>query len=177
MKKYVIVVDMQKDFVTGVLGTKEAQEIVAPMRDYLMDCYADEDTCVFFTQDTHYDNYMETQEGKFLPVPHCIAGTDGWGIVDELNFDNLAVFQKDTFGSTWLLEHLTKQCMIKGYEPESFTFVGVCTDICVVSNALLFKAFFKETPVHVIEALTAGVTPEKKEAALETMRSCQIIID
>ena len=170
--RYLIVVDMQKDFVTGVLGTKEAQQILpavtAKVQDY--------DGKVIFTRDTHQENYMETQEGKYLPVPHCIRGSEGWQLMDSLEelraARNLAVYDKVTFGCPQLAQDL-----VKANEQEPITsieLIGVCTDICVVSNALLIKAHLPEVPMYVDPTCCAGVTPGSHEAALATMRSCQI---
>ena len=171
MARYLIIIDMQKDFVTGALGTNEACDIVLPLGSYARRF----DGKVFFTQDTHHEDYLSTQEGKYLPVEHCIEGSDGWHIVPELEdvFNRAeAVFLKPSFGSLELARELRRR-----YEQgdlDAVELVGVCTDICVVSNALLIKAFLPEVPVSVLSNLCAGVTAEKHEAALETMRSCQI---
>ena len=166
MKKILIVVDMQNDFVNGVLGTKEAQAIVP----YVKKAVEDFDGKVFFTRDTHFDGYMETQEGKKLPVPHCIKGTDGWQIIPELDaLRKTEAVDKITFGSTGLMEILKSEGEI-----ESITFLGVCTDICVISNAMLAKAHFPEVPITVDAAGCAGVTPESHKRALDTMKICQI---
>lgn len=170
MKNVLIVVDMQKDFVDGALGTKEAVAIV----DNVVAKIKDFDGDVIATYDTHGENYMETQEGKKLPVPHCIKGTDGWRLdkkvqeaLDEKGFTEV---YKPTFGSVDLVE------MIRKYDVENtqIQLIGLCTDICVVSNALLLKANFPEMNISVDAACCAGVTPEKHLAALETMSSCQI---
>lgn len=170
--KYLIVVDMQKDFVTGVLGTKEAQQIL-PAVTAKVQAF---DGRVIFTRDTHQDNYMETQEGKYLPVPHCIQGSEGWQLMDPLEelrrAKNLTVYDKVTFGCPELARDLVRA---NEQEPiESIELIGVCTDICVVSNALVIKAHLPEVPVYVDPACCAGVTPEAHQAALATMRSCQI---
>ena len=171
MKKILIVVDMQKDFVDGALGSKEAVAIVPAVADKI----AAFDGEIFVTYDTHFENYMDTAEGKKLPVPHCIKGTDGW----KLNADVAAALEgkrytpveKITFGSVDLPQRIKAAV---GDEAFSVELIGLCTDICVVSNALLIKASFPEAPIAVDAACCAGVTPEKHEAALETMRSCQI---
>ena len=166
--KVLIVVDMQKDFVDGALGSAEAVAIV-PTVKALIDGFDGE---VYFTRDTHFENYMSTEEGKHLPVPHCIKDTEGWQIVPAL--DALRTTQpidKLTFGSKELIELLADKQGI-----ESITLCGLCTDICVVSNALLLKAGFPEAEIAVRRDCCAGVTPEKHEAALETMASCQISI-
>ena len=173
MKKFLIVVDMQKDFVDGALGSEEALAIVPAAAKKI----AEFDGEIFATYDTHFDDYMDTAEGKKLPVPHCIKGSDGW----QLNKDIMAALkgrdytpvEKYTFGSVKLPELISKAA---GTEEFSIELIGLCTDICVVSNALLLKANFPEVPVAVDEACCAGVTPEKHKAAIETMRSCQIDI-
>ncbi|MCM1283059.1 MAG: cysteine hydrolase [Muribaculaceae bacterium] len=170
---YLIVVDMQKDFVDGALGSREAQAIVPAVEKKI----ADYKGTVIFTLDTHEENYLDTQEGRLLPVPHCIRGTAGWELVPPLEVlrqkNNCRVYEKNTFGSTTLAADLCREHQtqpISGIE-----LVGLCTDICVVSNALLIKAFLPEVPVYVDAACCAGVTPEKHAAALETMKSSQII--
>ena len=172
---YLIVVVMQKDFVTGSLGSPEAVAIVPAVVQKTSSFPG----TVLFTKDTHGADYSETQEGQNLPVPHCIKGTDGWELIPELasfavSKEETPVFEKGSFGSPelalWLLA-AHKQNPIS-----SITLIGVCTDICVVSNALLIKAFLPEVPIHVDASCCAGVTKEKHEAALETMRSCQIDI-
>jgi len=174
MKKVLIVVDMQKDFVDGALGTKEAIAIV----DAVVEKVKNFDGEVIFTRDTHFENYMETQEGANLPVVHCVKDTDGWEIIPELKVlceeMGCKCYDKPTFGSTALAEDLKK--MYDAAELEAVELVGICTDICVVSNALLIKAFMPELSVSLDAACCAGVTPEKHEAALETMRSCQILV-
>ncbi len=171
MKKILIIVDMQKDFVDGALGSKEAVAIVPNVVKKIKEF----DGEIFATLDTHYENYMETAEGKKLPVPHCIKGTDGWELNAEVKKALLSKkynsVEKVTFGSVSLPE-LIKEAV--GNDDFSVELVGLCTDICVVSNALIIKAFFPENPISVDAACCAGVTPEKHEAALETMRSCQI---
>ncbi len=170
MKKVLLVIDMQTDFVDGSLGTKEAQAIVPAVAEKIRGF----DGEVIFTQDTHGEDYMSTQEGKFLPVLHCIKGTPGHAVIPELQefTKDAKVFLKGTFGSVDLAAYLKK----RKEEIESIELVGLCTDICVVSNALLLKAAMPEMPIFVDSACCAGVTPEKHEAALETMRSCQITV-
>lgn len=174
MPKYLVVVDMQNDFVDGALGTKEAEAIVDSVAEYARNF----DGTVVFTYDTHHENYMETQEGKNLPVPHCIKGTEGWALTPKLDNVRRAlaaeVFEKPTFGSTALAAWLVDQNDKRGVE--SVELCGLCTDICVVSNALLIKASLPEVPVRVNPALCAGVTPESHAAALATMASCQVDI-
>ncbi len=171
MAKYLIIIDMQRDFVTGALGTAEARALTPSLCAYARQF----DGKVFFTQDTHQEDYLSTQEGRLLPVKHCIEGSEGWRIVPELEdvFARAdAVFCKPAFGSPELARELRRR--FEAGEVDAVELAGVCTDICVVSNALLIKAFLPEVPVAVLSALCAGVTPEKHEAALETMRSCQI---
>ena len=169
---YLVVVDVQNDFVTDALGTAEAQAalpaMVAKVRDFPGQ--------VVFTKDTHDDRYLETQEGKNLPVPHCLVGTRGWELVDELDAiqreRDLPVYLKGTFGSTDLMHDLVA-AHARGYVA-SVEFIGLCTDICVISNAMLVKAAMPQLPVYVDAACCAGVTPALHDAALAAMRSCQI---
>lgn len=173
MEKILVIVDMQKDFVDGSLGTKEAQTIVPAVKNKIESF----DGELIFTKDTHTEGYLQTQEGKNLPVPHCIKGTPGHEIIDELQpytKKALAIFEKETFGSRKLASFLKE--LHKEKEIESIELVGLCTDICVVSNALLIKAFLPEVPIAVDSSCCAGVTPEKHESALKTMESCQIEI-
>lgn len=171
MKKVLVVVDMQKDFVDGALGSKEAIAIVPSVVKKIKEF----DGEIFVTYDTHFENYMDTSEGKKLPVRHCIKGTDGWELNDEvkqaLNAKKFTPVEKNTFGSVDL-PVLIKEAI--GDDDFTVELIGLCTDICVVSNALIIKAGFPEAPISVDAACCAGVTPEKHEAALETMRSCQI---
>ena len=173
MKNLLIVVDMQKDFVDGALGTAEAVAIVENVCNKIQQCDGD----IIVTYDTHENNYMATREGKFLPVPHCIKGTVGWeldaNVQQALQGKNYHVIEKPTFGSTALPEYVKKH-----YSPEdlSMELVGLCTDICVVSNALLLKAHFPQTDITVDSACCAGVTPESHNAALTTMKMCQITV-
>ena len=168
MAKALIIIDMQNDFVTGALGTQEARDMLPRLVKKLEDIVADGAVDLIFTQDTHADNYLDTQEGKNLPIPHCIKKTDGWQIVPELQKFTArakAVIEKKTFGSTRL------PSLIKPYEVVEFA--GVCTDICVVSNALLIKAFYPEQRVQIDAACCAGSTPETHQKALDVMRGCQ----
>lgn len=173
MKRYLIVVDMQKDFVNGALGSAEAQAIVPAVVEKI----AGFDGEVFATLDTHGEDYMDTREGRFLPVPHCVKGTPGWEfdakVLDALQKKGFTAVEKPTFGSVDLPSLVEKA---SDGEAFSIELIGLCTDICVVSNALLLKAHFPEADVFVDAACCAGVTPEKHSAALETMRSCQIIV-
>ena len=174
-----IVVDMQRDFVSGVLGSEEARAIVPAVCARIR--RADEEgTPVVFTLDTHETDYMDTREGRFLPVPHCIRGTEGWSLepdVAKACRPGMISFEKPTFGSTALMHHVAAFAGAKGCvngKGLTVELCGVCTDICVVSNAMLIKAALPEADLIVDPALCAGVTTQKHEAALETMRSCQI---
>ena len=169
MKQILIIVDMQNDFIDGALGTKEAVAIVPKVEDKIRNF----DGEVFFTRDTHETWYLETQEGKNLPVPHCIRGTEGWQIRKELDaLRKTEPIDKETFGSTDLAEDLL--ALHEDEEIGSITLVGLCTDICVISNALLLKATLPEVPIYVDAACCAGVTPESHENALKAMETCQI---
>ena len=164
--KILVVVDMQKDFVDGALGTAEAVAIV-PAVKALIESF---DGQVYFTRDTHFENYMSTEEGKHLPVPHCIKGTEGWQIVPELDaLCTTEAIDKLTFGSKELISLLADQENV-----ESITLCGLCTDICVISNALLIKAYYPEIPLYVVANACAGVTPESHKNALDAMKMCQI---
>lgn len=171
MKKILIVVDMQNDFIDGALGTKEAESIV----DYVAFKIKNFDGPIFVTLDTHGGDYLETEEGKKLPVPHCIKMTHGW-LLHEKVYRALAgksykLLEKKTFGAKKLVKQLRE--LGNGADTE-MELVGLCTDICVVSNALLLKAFFPNAVIRVDAAGCAGVTPQSHKAALETMKMCQI---
>lgn len=171
MKKVLVVVDMQNDFVDGALGTKEASGIV----DNVVSKIENFEGKIFATLDTHQNNYMETSEGKKLPVPHCIRMTNGWllneKVRDALSDKDYKIIEKKTFGSTKLVKKIQK---IKKNDDMEIEFVGLCTDICVVSNVLLLKAYFPEIKMTVDAGCCAGVTPASHKAALETMKMCQI---
>ncbi len=172
--KYLIVVDVQKDFVDGSLGTKEAQEMVPG----LLKKVEQFEGKIIVTKDTHPQNYLETQEGKHLPVEHCIKDTDGWKLQEELQNlcekKNAEVYEKPTFGSIRLADDF-REWNQKGLV-DSVELIGLCTDICVISNALMLKANMPEVPISVDARCCAGVTPEKHEAALAVMESCQITV-
>lgn len=172
MQKILVVVDMQNDFIDGSLGTKEAVEIVPSVKEKIENF----DGRVIFTRDTHFDNYLETQEGTLLPVKHCIKDTNGWQIRPELDALRLSeAVDKPTFGSVMLGKELVEE---NEKEPiESVTFIGLCTDICVISNALLIKAFLPEVPIIVDAKCCAGVTPDSHKNALNAMKACQIKIE
>ena len=165
--KILVVVDMQKDFIDGALGTAEAVAIVPKVIEKIKE-YENSDSLVLYTKDTHFENYMQTREGRHLPVPHCIKGTEGHDIPAEILRGHDLIIEKPTFGSVELVEYLEK------VDFDEIEFIGLCTDICVVSNALLIKARFPEREVSVDSSCCAGVTPATHEAALTTMRMCQI---
>ncbi len=165
MKKTLIVVDMQKDFIDGALGTKEALAIVDNVKAKIM-AYQEAGNEIIFTRDTHQADYLNTNEGRYLPVEHCIEGTKGWMIWDGLEVSGAKIVNKPTFGYlNW-----------KDYNFEEVELVGLCTDICVVSNALIIKALYPEIKVTVDANCCAGVTVESHEAALLTMKMCQVEI-
>lgn len=166
--KILVVVDMQNDFIDGALGTKEAIAIVGNVKRKIEE-YKSRGDCVVFTRDTHYENYMQTQEGSKLPVPHCIKDTHGWQISDKLCTQGCRIIDKPTFGSVELGEYISSLENVTAVE-----LVGLCTDICVISNALLIKANQPEIPVSVDSACCAGVTPESHNNALNAMKTCQI---
>ncbi len=171
MKKILVVVDMQTDFVDGALGSAEAVAIVPAAVEKIRGFEGK----IFVTYDTHAENYMETAEGRKLPVPHCIKGTPGWQlhpeIAEALQGKDYTPVEKGTFGSVDLPGLVAAYA---GGEDFGIELIGLCTDICVVSNTLLLKAHFPEAPISVDSACCAGVTPAAHEAALATMRSCQI---
>ena len=168
MKKLLIVIDMQNDFIDGSLGTSEAEAIVEAVKEKIRSYPAGD---IFATMDTHGPDYLSTQEGRNLPVEHCIKGTEGWRIRPDIAalLTEAVIFEKPTFGSVQMA------AAAKEIEDlEEIELIGLCTDICVVSNALLLKAYMPEVKICVDASCCAGVTPEKHFAALETMRSCQI---
>ncbi|WBY63353.1 cysteine hydrolase family protein [Thermocaproicibacter melissae] len=172
--KCLVVVDVQNDFITGALGTEEARLMLPRLLKKVREFEGD----IYLTQDTHTEEYLKTQEGRMLPVPHCIAGTDGWRFpaeLEQLRQERKAkVYEKSCFGSTRLMADLKKIYDQKNLD--SIEIVGLCTDICVVSNALMLKAAMPELPIYVDADCCAGVSPEKHEAALSVMESCQIIV-
>jgi len=172
MQNVLVVVDMQNDFIDGALGTKEAVAIVPNVKEKIENFKG----AVLFTRDTHLENYMDTQEGSNLPVPHCIKGTEGWEIRPELEaLRKTPAIDKVTFGSS---ELPNKLLALNEEEPiESITFIGLCTDICVISNVMVTKAFLPEVPVIVDAACCAGVTPESHKNALEAMKVCQVKVE
>ncbi len=164
MKKTLLVIDMQNDFIDGALGTAEAQVIVPKVKEKIDEALERGDE-IIFTRDTHGEDYINTPEGKKLPVVHCVKGTKGWEIADGLMVPGAVVVDKPNFGYPNWKEHFTF---------ESVELIGLCTDICVVSNALILKAQFPEAEISVDSSCCAGVTPESHEAALVTMKMCQI---
>lgn len=161
--KTLIVIDMQNDFIDGSLGTKEAQAIVPNVKKKIEEYKASGDQ-IIFTRDTHQKDYLNTNEGNHLPVDHCIEGTYGWQIADGLEVENCMYVNKPSFGWIhWVI-----------HDFEEIELVGLCTDICVVSNALILKATFPEINITVDASCCAGVTPESHRAALTTMKMCQI---
>lgn len=182
--RVLVVVDVQKDFVDGALGSIAAQSIIPHMRKRIKE-YADGETLILFTKDTHEENYLETFEGVRLPVEHCVRGTPGWSLVKDIStladgYSNFLIYSdeevvrsrilKETFGSIKLCE------ILKKYESEitDITFMGFCTDICVISNALMVRAYLPNTRIIVDASCCAGSTLDKHLAALEVMKSCQI---
>lgn len=171
MAKYLIIVDMQNDFVRGVLGSEEAEKIIGYIRDKILG----HEGKVIFLRDTHRKDYLLSQEGKYLPVEHCIKDSWGWEFVDELKKiqeeKSYPIIEKNTFGGKGLISYLQNQ-----KDVEEIEFVGVCTDICVVSNVLLVKAYFPEIPLIVDALGCAGVSVDSHRASLIVMQSCQVEI-
>ncbi len=174
--KVLVVIDMQNDFTTGVLGNKQTAAVVENVVKKIEDFRKNEpDGKIVATLDTHSENYMDTQEGKNLPVPHCIRGTDGWKLVPEIENalgDNAIKLEKITFGAVDLPFALGKDEAI-----DEIQMVGVCTDICVISNAMILKAAFPEVPIKIFADCCAGVTPESHINALNAMKICQMIVE
>lgn len=172
MNQAYVIIDMQNDFIDGALGTKEAQAVVPRIEAKIVASKKDTSvsTDLIFTQDTHGENYLDTQEGQKLPVPHCIKDTKGWNICRHLLPYTLfaTILEKPTFGSTDLIAETA--------EYDRIVLMGVCTDICVISNAMLLKAFYPEKEICVDASCCAGVTPESHARALEAMKMCQIDI-
>lgn len=172
MNQAYVIIDMQNDFIDGALGTKEAQAVVPRIEAKIVASKKDTSvsTDLIFTQDTHGENYLDTQEGQKLPVPHCIKDTKGWNICRQLLPYTLfsTILEKPTFGSTDLIAETA--------EYDRIVLMGVCTDICVISNAMLLKAFYPEKEICVDASCCAGVTPESHARALEAMKMCQIDI-
>lgn len=169
-----VVIDMQKDFLTGVLGNPETAAVLGSVCQRVRDYRSRSSVPVVYTMDTHGSDYMDTQEGRKLPVPHCIEGTPGWELPEELAecIGEDVMVTKPTFGAKELPAVIEGLC--KGTAPEKITLCGVCTDICVISNAMLLKAFFPETVIEVAADCCAGTTPDNHRRALEAMQGVQI---
>ena len=168
--RLLVVVDMQNDFIDGALGSPEAQAIVPAVAAKIAE-YKASGRPIIYTRDSHNSNYMNTQEGQHLPVPHCIAGTHGWEIADGLYVKGSIVDNKHSFGSTHLVDYIATNYRGRFDEIEV---IGLCTDICVISNVMILKAYFPEIPIYVDSSCCAGVTPESHKNALEAMKMCQI---
>ena len=166
--KVLCVIDMQNDFIDGALGSAEAVAIVDNVKRKI-ELYRENGNTVIFTRDTHTEDYMNTQEGKNLPVPHCIKGSFGWEISQKLDTASDKIIDKPTFGSFELTDYISSLSDV-----EEIELVGLCTDICVISNAMLLKAKLTETPIKVDSSCCAGVTPESHQNALSSMKMCQI---
>lgn len=171
--KLLVVVDMQRDFIDMALGTPEAQTIVPNVKAKVKQ-YVKNGDKVVYTRDTHTKDYLNTQEGKKLPVPHCIQFSEGWEIRPEVYEFGAPIIDKVTFGYDAWMHYLAYNDIIDVNEVESIEIVGLCTDICVISNAMIFKSQFHETPIIVDSSCCAGVTPESHTRALEAMKMCHI---
>jgi nicotinamidase-related amidase len=168
--KVLVIVDMQNDFINGALGTKEAESILSNVQKKINE-YREHEYPIIFTRDTHEENYLETQEGKNLPVTHCIYQTKGWEIASQLEPGNAKIVNKPSFGSMELAKYMNEQ-----YPDAEIELIGLCTDICVISNAIILKASNPETKITVDASCCAGVTPQSHKNALEAMKMCQINI-
>lgn len=167
MKKILIVVDVQNDFVIGSLGSPQAKAIIPNVKAKINE-YNDRGDKIIFTRDTHDENYLETQEGKYLPVLHCVSGTPGWEIYDHLDKNtSYDYIDKETFGWNGWSGKINDPI-------DEIEIIGLCTDICIVTNALILKTLFPETVITVDASCCAGVTEESHKAALLVMRSCQV---
>lgn len=169
--KLLIVIDMQRDFINGALGTNEAQNILPAVKAKIAE-YKKENNPIIFTRDTHSTDYMQTQEGQKLPVPHCIKGTPGWEIDPNLDTANCTIIDKPSFGSLELASYVKQSYS----NIEQIELIGLCTDICVISNALILKAVLPEVPLYVDSQACAGVSPQTHNNALEAMKLCQVNI-
>lgn len=168
-KKLLLVIDMQNDFIDGALGTKEAEKIVENVNEKILE-YRNSNDIVVFTRDTHDDEYLNTSEGRNLPVKHCIKGTEGWQITSKIDVKGDKIIDKPSFGSMELAEYVSKLNI------SSIEIIGLCTDICVISNAMILKAKLPEINISVDSSCCAGVTIESHKNALEAMKMCQIEI-
>lgn len=177
--KVLVVIDMQNDFIDGALGSDEAEAIVDNVVRKIREFNGG---MILVTMDTHGEDYLKTQEGRKLPVPHCIKGDDGWNLRSEVmaalkeSGCDVRYFEKDTFGSKEMAMRLLEMDLFQDFTPDEIELIGLCTDICVISNAVLLKAFFPETPISVDASCCAGVTPPTHENALIAMKLCQINI-
>ncbi|MDR0551630.1 MAG: cysteine hydrolase [Spirochaetaceae bacterium] len=169
--KLLLVIDMQNDFIDGALGTKEAPLIIGALQKKIEE-YKKAKNPIIFTRDTHGKNYLNTQEGKNLPVEHCIKGTAGWQITSKLDTEGCTILDKPSFGSLELARYIMEHYA----DIEEIEAAGLCTDICVISNAMILKAALPETPITVDANCCAGVTPQSHKNALEAMKMCQIRI-
>lgn len=177
MSKVLCIIDMQNDFITGTLRNEEGINIIPTVQAIAEKALNDNDTSIFMTKDTHNNkDYKDTQEGKLLPIPHCLVGTEGHKIIPELTdiAKHAVVIQKTTFGTTELARFIRVKQRVT--DIDEIALIGVCTNICVISNALLLKTAFPETPIVIYENACAGTTPENHEAALQTAMSCQIYV-
>lgn len=179
MEKILVVIDMQNDFINGALGTKEAESIV-PQVEAKIKQYQQEGAKIYFTKDTHAEDYLQTQEGKNLPVEHCIKGTMGWELHPSIGLlatevgTEEGIFEKNVFGSKQLAE--TIRATIADEKEVVIELVGLCTDICVIANAMVLKTYMSEAKIQVDAACCAGVTPESHSNALDAMAMCQITV-
>ena len=172
--RILVVVDMQNDFIDGALGTPEAQAIVPNVIKKIKKYRDNEDTAIIYTADTHGKDYLDTQEGRKLPVPHCIYPSDGWMIPESVYTTSAPIVMKKTFGADNLSDYIKAMEKQPKFTLESIEVIGLCTDICVISNVMILKAFFPEVPIVVDSSCCAGVTPESHKNALEAMKMCQI---
>ena len=172
MKNILVVIDMQNDFIRGSLSAFDAESIIPGI---VQEITKRKPNDVLFTKDTHHNDYLNTSEGKHLPVVHCVENTKGWELIDEVKnaVRNSIIIKKPTFGSLILIDELKKRIKSKD---DVITLVGVCSDICVVSNAVLVKTYFRENPVVVLKDCVRGVTEEKNREALDVMKSLQVEI-
>lgn len=170
-KKVLLVIDMQNDFIDGALKNEEAMAIIENVNKKIAQ-YRENGDIVVFTRDTHNSNYLNTIEGKYLPVPHCIKGTEGWQISPKININsNDKIIDKPTFGSLELADYVAT------LKPKEIELIGVCTDICVISNSMIMKAKFPDKEITVDATCCAGVTPESHKNAIEAMKMCHIKIN
>ncbi len=168
-KRLLLVIDMQNDFIDGTLGTKEAEKIVENVNEKILE-YRNSNDIVVFTRDTHDEEYLNTMEGRNLPVKHCIKGTKGWQITSKIDVKDDKIIDKPSFGSLELAEYVSK------IDISSIEIIGLCTDICVISNAMILKSKLPEIKISVDSLCCAGVTKESHENAIEAMKMCQIDI-